>query len=84
VAKPISTREVVSLLMRWANEFSQTFEQRFPDAEIGYEIDGGMRKGEREVECQSCGRPTRWFHGIRHAHFCCEDCLLRFQSLDTP
>jgi DNA-binding response OmpR family regulator len=79
VARPVNPREVLALITGVAGESSRPFDQRFPSVSTGYMTETGLRKCERQLECEVCGRPTHWCHRTEQAFFCCEDC---FRSYD--
>lgn len=81
VAKPVDSGEIVPLVEGMTNESSRPFDRRFPSAPPGFKTEEGMAKRRRAFWCETCGRPTYWFHKQLLLYFCCEDCLARYQHL---
>lgn len=57
------------------NKSAQPYDERFPDADVGFESDENMTKVFGEFDCVLCGRKTAWVHSKLAAYLCSHDCL---------
>jgi hypothetical protein len=54
------------------------FGTQLVDAPVGFRTVTGFSKGDAELECCHCGKPTAWFHVTELLYFCCDECYWRF------
>ena len=81
VANAFAAEDVVPLLDGAVEESARLFERRFPGVSAGFETEGGVVRGGEPMWCETCNRPTSWYHKGLRRHFCCQDCLARYEYL---
>lgn len=55
-----------------------TLDEAYPAAPTEYKTDDGFFKGPVIHACESCRRPTAWFHVSLAAHLCSRSCYKRY------
>ena len=62
------------------NKSAQPYDERFPDANAGFETEDGMAKVFGKYDCEVCGRKTEWVHSKLTVYLCSHDCLTLYDT----